>query len=131
MAGAAELVQACPDVTFILQHAGMLEDLSDEGWQEWREGMKALAKQPNIVTKLSGFGTFIHKNDPDHIAKMIAETVKIFGAERCLFGSNFPIEKIWTNYDALVDAFIAGTKNLSQKKQKAIFYETAQRVYRL
>lgn len=131
MAGAATLAQACPDITFILQHAGMLEDLSKQGWQQWRKGMKLLAAQPNIVTKLSAFGTFIHRNDAEHIAKMIAETVKIFGAERCLFGSNFPIEKIWTNYSELVDAFIAGTKTLSQKKQKSIFYETAQRVYRL
>lgn len=131
MAGAAKLAEACPDVTFILQHAGMLEDLSEQGWNDWRTNLKLLAKQPNVVTKLSAFGTFIHNNDPAHIAKMIDETVKIFGAERCMFGSNFPIEKIWTSYDKLVNAFVKGASGLSQKKQTAIFYETANRVYRL
>ncbi|MEL6577915.1 MAG: amidohydrolase family protein, partial [Pseudomonadota bacterium] len=71
MAGAAELAEACPDVTFILQHAGMLEDLSDAGRAAWQTGMKRLAACPNIVAKLSGFGTFLHRNDPAHIAEMI------------------------------------------------------------
>ncbi len=48
--------------------------------------------------KLSGFGTFIHRNDPAHVAWLVSETVALFGADRCLFGSNFPIEKLWTDY---------------------------------
>jgi predicted TIM-barrel fold metal-dependent hydrolase len=58
MAGAAELATACPDVTFILQHAGMLEDTSEAGLDAWRTGMGALAACPNVVSKLSGLGTF-------------------------------------------------------------------------
>ena len=96
MAGAAELAAACPNVTFVLQHAGMLEDLSPEGRAEWRAGMEVLAAQPNVVSKLSAFGTFIHRNDAAHIARIFRETVELFGADRCLFGSNFPIEKLWT-----------------------------------
>ena len=71
-----------------------------------------LAACPNVVSKLSGLGTFIHRNDPAHIAGVVAETVAIFGAERCLFGSNFPIEKLWTSYRELVDAFRAATAPL-------------------
>jgi predicted TIM-barrel fold metal-dependent hydrolase len=64
MAGAAELAAACPrDVTFVLQHAGMLEDLADAGRAAWRAAWRMLAAQPNVVAKLSGFGTFIHRND--------------------------------------------------------------------
>ncbi|MEL6766231.1 MAG: amidohydrolase family protein [Pseudomonadota bacterium] len=131
MAGAAELAEACPDVTFILQHAGMLEDLSDAGRAEWQTGMKRLAACPNIVAKLSGFGTFLHGNDPAHIAEMISTTVKLFGAKRCLFGSNFPIEKIWTTYADLIAAFREGAAGLPPKQQDAIFNDTAARVYRL
>ena len=96
MDGAAELAAGAPKVTFILQHAGMLEDLSAAGWAHWRDGMRRLAACPNVVSKLSGLGTFIHKNDPDHIAAIVRETVEIFGPTRCLFGSNFPVEKLWT-----------------------------------
>lgn len=128
---ACELLEACPDVTFILQHAGMLEDLSDQGRARWREAMKKLAAHKNLVTKLSGFGTFIHRNDPDHVAWLVRETVAIFGHKRCLFGSNFPIEKIWTDYKALAGAFVKAARPLGEAKTKAIFHDTAERVYRL
>ncbi len=131
MRDAAALAHACPDVTFILQHAGMLEDTSDTGIAAWRDGMRRLAECPNIVSKLSAFGTFIHRNDPEFIAGMIHETVTIFGASRCLYGSNYPIEKLWTSYTDLFAAFRAGAATLTEEDQRAIFNDTAKRVYRL
>ncbi len=131
MQDAAALTKACPDVTFVLQHAGMLEDTTMAGWAAWREGMKRLADCDNVVTKLSAFGTFIHRNDPDFIAEVVGETVGLFGANRCLFGSNFPIEKLWTSYGDLISAFKKATAGLPKGQQKAIFNDTAARVYRL
>jgi predicted TIM-barrel fold metal-dependent hydrolase len=128
MAGAAELAAACPKVTFVLQHAGMLEDLSPGGIAAWREGMTLLAAQPNITSKLSGLGTFQRRNDPEQIAFIAGETLALFGAERCLFGSNFPIEKLWTTYAELIAAHRAA---VPEAAQKAVFNETARRVYRL
>ena len=128
MAGAAELAAACPDVTFVLQHAGMLEDLSDEGMAAWRAGMRRLASQRNVVSKLSGLGTFLRANDPAHIRLVAADTLKLFGPERCLFGSNFPIEKLWTSYADLLDAHWAA---VPEPMRDQVFGETARRVYRL
>jgi predicted TIM-barrel fold metal-dependent hydrolase len=131
MDGACELAAACPNVTFILQHAGMLVDLSDTGCATWKRQMQKLAQQTNVVSKLSAFGTFIHRNDPAHIARIVQDTVAIFGPERCLYGSNFPIEKIWTPYRPLLDAFLQATKDMGEGAQRAIFCDTAKRVYRL
>jgi predicted TIM-barrel fold metal-dependent hydrolase len=131
MAGAADLAEDCPNVTFVLQHAGMLEDLSVAGRAEWRAGMVRLAACPNVVSKLSGLGTFLHTNDPAHIAGVLRETVGIFGARRCLFGSNFPIEKLWTSYGALVDAYRKAASALSEADQQAVLHDTAMRVYRI
>lgn len=131
MEGAARLAAACPDVTFILQHAGMLEDRSKQGVAEWRDGLARLAEQPNVAVKLSGLGTFIHRNDPEHIASIVRTTVKLFGAERCLFGSNFPIEKLWTSYGELVEAYFKATGRLGKDERDAIFHGTAARIYRL
>ena len=131
MEGAAELADACPDVTFVLQHAGMPEDTSKAGMAAWRKAMTRLAKAPNVVSKLSAFGTFIHKNDPAHVARLTADTLEIFPPERCLFGSNFPIEKIWTTYADLAAGFRAAMATLKPAAQAAIFHDTAARVYRL
>ncbi len=128
MAGAAALAEACPDVPFVLQHAGMLEDLSPGGIEAWRAGMKLLAARPNIFSKLSGLGTFLRRNDSAHVAMVVAETLRLFGADRCLFGSNFPIEKLWTDYASLMAAFRAA---VPAGDHPTVFTATARRVYRL
>jgi predicted TIM-barrel fold metal-dependent hydrolase len=131
MQGAAELADSAPKVTFILQHAGMLEDLSPQGFEEWRQGMRLLASRPNIVSKLSALGTFIHKNDPAHIAAIVRETVEIFGPQRCLFGSNFPVEKLWTNYADLIATYRKAIEPLGEAAARAALHDTAKRIYRL
>jgi predicted TIM-barrel fold metal-dependent hydrolase len=131
MPGAAELAASVPKVTFILQHAGMLEDLSDDGRNRWWSAMRNLAARPNVVTKLSALGTFIHKNDPDHIATVVHDTIDIFGVDRCLFGSNFPVEKLWTRYADLIAAYRRALEPLGEAKARAALHDTAVRVYRL
>ncbi len=131
MADAAELAASFPTITFILQHAGMLEDLSPQGWAAWREGMAKLAKQPNIVSKLSGLGTFVHQVNGKLITDIVRETVTLFGPERCLFGSNFPIEKLWASYDELIAAYRTALAGYAPADQEMILAGTAMRVYRL
>jgi predicted TIM-barrel fold metal-dependent hydrolase len=129
MESAAQLARDFPKTTFVLQHAGMLEDLSDAGRARWRAAMTRLAAERNVVAKLSALGTFIHRNDPDHIAWIVRETLAIFGAERCLFGSNFPIEKLWTDYASLIGAYRAAISD--PDAARAVFHDTAARVYRI
>ena len=74
---------------------------------------------------------FTAKNDPAHISFVVGETIRLFGAGRCMFGSNFPIEKLWIRYDALVDAYRAATQTLSAADRQAIFHDTAAGIYRL
>jgi predicted TIM-barrel fold metal-dependent hydrolase len=131
MAGAARLAADFPRTTFILQHAGMLEELSDSGRAEWRDGMALLAAQPNVVSKLSGLGTFIHRTDAEHIAGIVHQTVALFGADRCLYGSNFPIEKLWTDHATLLAAYRAAVAPYSTDEQVAMLGGTAARVYRI
>jgi predicted TIM-barrel fold metal-dependent hydrolase len=131
MADAAELAAACPGVPFVLQHAGMLEDLSEPGIATWRAGMERLSREPNVVSKLSGLGTFLRRNDAAHIAFIAHETLALFGAERCLFGSNFPIEKLWTDYAALLAAHRAALEPCTPNERALVFGETARKTYKL
>jgi len=131
MAVAARLAADHPATTFILQHAGMLEDESETGRAAWHRGMRLLAAEPNVMAKLSGLGTFIHRNDPGHIAWIVRETVALFGAERCLFGSNFPIEKLWTAYTPLVAAYRDAVAGFTADARAAMLHDTAARVYGL
>jgi predicted TIM-barrel fold metal-dependent hydrolase len=131
MGGAARLAGEFPKTILVLQHAGMLEDLSERGRDEWRDGMRLLAAQPNVVAKLSGLGTFIHRNDPQHIGAIVTETAALFGLHRCLYGSNFPIEKLWTLYDSLLAAYRAALARYPEVEQRAMLHGNAARVYRI
>ena len=131
MADGAALARAFPGTAIVLEHAGMLEDRSPEGWAAWRTGMRDLASCPNVSTKLSGLGTFVHSASAELMAPVVRETIDIFGPDRCLFGSNFPIEKLWTSYGALVDAFRSAVADLSPTERAAILHDNARRAYRL
>ena len=93
--------------------------------------MKQLADQPNVHAKFSGLGTFVRRNDPQHIAEIVSNTVALFGADRCMWGSNFPIEKMWTDYASLVSAIRAAVAGFDAKSRAAILHDTAARIYRL
>ena len=131
MRDATALARALPDITFVLEHAGMPEDTAPDAMARWRDGMRRLADCPNVHTKLSGLGTFIHRNDRDHVAFVANETVAIFGAGRCVWGSNFPIEKLWTDYASLVDAARAALAPLPDADRRAVLYDNAARLYRV
>ena len=131
MADAAALVRAFPGVTFVLTHAGMLEDRTPEGWAAWRAGMAALAACPNVAAKLSGLGTFDRACSVERWQPVIAATIDLFGPGRCLFGSNFPIEKLWTDYATLIATVRACLAHLPAADRSAILHDTAQRLYRL
>jgi predicted TIM-barrel fold metal-dependent hydrolase len=131
MADAARLAKLFPGVTFVLLHAGMLEDRSPEGWSLWREGMCKLAGCPNVCVKLSGLGTFEHKCSVELWLPVVKETLAMFGAGRCLYGSNYPIEKLWTTYDRIVAVMRECTSHLNAQDRRAVFHDNAQRIYRL
>lgn len=131
MKDSAKLARAFPEVTFVLLHAGMLEDRSEHGWARWREGMRELAACKNVCTKFSGLGTFERRCDAALWKPVIEETLSLFGPNRTMFGSNFPIEKLWTRYGDLVAATRAGLTALSRDERHAVMYGTANRIYRL
>jgi predicted TIM-barrel fold metal-dependent hydrolase len=131
MAASADLVRAFPQTTFVLEHAGMLEDLSDGGRTAWRAGMRLLSDCPNISVKLSALGTFVHRATLADIQPVVSDTVTLFGAERCLWGSNFPIERLWTDYATLVSNIRQAVAHLPLSEQRQVLSETAARLYGL
>ncbi|QYU67496.1 amidohydrolase family protein [Leptolyngbya sp. 15MV] len=128
---ALRLVDAFPDQHFVLEHAGMLEDRSEAGFAEWRRFMQALAQRPNVTTKLSGLGTFLRAARAVEWAPVVRQTLDIFGPDRCMFGSNFPIEKLWSSYADLFACFNDCIATLDDKARRAVLHDTAARVYRL
>jgi predicted TIM-barrel fold metal-dependent hydrolase len=120
---ATQLLQDHPDLTFVLVHAGMPID-----GEPWREALQQLAAHANVVCKLSGQGTFIHRVDPAWIETVGSAVLQTFGADRAMFGTNFPIESLWTDFSSLVDAWLGA---IDEEVRDDVFGRTARRVYRL
>ncbi len=131
MEDSTRLAREFPGLTFVLLHAGMFEDRSANGIAAWRKGMRLLAACPNVVTKFSGLGTFERQCSVDLWRQPVEETLALFGPARCMFGSNFPIEKLWTPYGPIVATMQALLAGASPSDRQAIFHDTAARVYRL
>ena len=131
MGDSTRLAREFPGLTFVLLHAGMFEDRSANGIAAWRKGMRLLAACPNVVTKFSGLGTFERQCSVDLWRQPVEETLALFGPARCMFGSNFPIEKLWTPYGPIIATMQALLAGVSPSDRQAIFHDTAARVYRL
>lgn len=130
MRDGAELVGENPDTQFILTHTGMLTSSDQETVDAWDAGLRELAKQPNLNAKLSGLGTFVHRNDPELIDLVVSRAVAILGSDRLMFGSNFPIEKLWTDHLTMVNAYRAAIGKFNARQQTDMFHGTATRIYR-
>lgn len=119
-----------PGTDFVLTHCGMLTASDPSTVEQWKAGLRTLAQAPNVYAKLSGLGTFVHQNDPALIALIYAAAIEIFGSSRLMFGSNFPIEKLWTSHADLIAAHRAAMVDRRPSDQADIFWNTAERVYR-
>jgi predicted TIM-barrel fold metal-dependent hydrolase len=125
-----ELVSENPETNFILTHCGMLTGSEPDVVEAWKGGLRTLAKAPNLYAKLSGLGTFVHRNDPALISLIYDAAIEILGSDRLMFGSNFPIEKLWTTHAELIATHRAAAARRSTSDQANIFWNTAEKVYR-
>ena len=131
MAQAARLATRYDQTRMIINHAGMPVERDQAGIEGWRNGMRGLAACPNIVVKISGLGMTDPKWSTDSIRPFVLETIDIFGAERCMFASNFPVDSLFSSYDTLFDAYRAIVSDFSAAEQAMLFHDNAERYYRL
>ncbi|MDZ5699811.1 amidohydrolase [Chelativorans sp. M5D2P16] len=130
MKAGAELIGENPETDFILTHCGMLVDERPETVAAWKDGLARLSPLPNLFAKLSGLGTFVHRNDPDLTTFIVDAAIELLGSERLMFGSNFPIEKLWSDYASVLSAHRAAAERHGAKAVADIMHDAAERVYR-
>jgi L-fuconolactonase len=130
----AKIAQKCPNTRFIVDHCGnALHNKTPGEWSVWREGMRALATCPNVVAcKISGIIAQAPENwTIADLAPAIEETCQIFGSERVMFASDWPVCTVRASLSAWIDALHTITQDWSDAEQQALFSQNARRVYRL
>lgn len=127
----AGLIAKHPDIQVIIDHAGMAIPADEDGWAVWRNGMAALAALPNVAVKISGMGFTWRPWDLDRARPYVLETIELFGADRAMFASNFPTDKLFGSFDRHLGAYDAITFDFSADERLALFAGNANRLYRL
>lgn len=128
---AAQLAANHPDTTIILDHAGMPIHRDPKSLRDWQTGMQKMAKQPNVVTKISALGTNDHAWTRASIRPVILDTIDVFGPHRTMFGSNFPVDSLYSSFTGLYTAFDDITAAMTADERRHLFAETARKTYRI
>lgn len=145
-----DLARAFPDTTMILDHVGGPLGLGayrgrrDEVFAAWKASMAELATCPNVNVKLGGIGmditgsTWSEQEMPpgsealaEDFRPWVETTIELFGPDRCMFESNFPVDKASYSYPVLWNAFKRLASGASAEEKRLLFHDTAKRVYRL
>ncbi|MGB0627282.1 MAG: amidohydrolase family protein [Alphaproteobacteria bacterium] len=128
-----ELVAGHPGLRFCLVHGGLLTGDDDTTFDAWRRAIEPLAKFDNLSVKCSG-PNVVNWGAPRTLAAVSRQynaLIDMFGATRCFFGSNFPVEKIKISYDAVVALSRAALADRTAAEQRAFFHDSAEAFYRL
>jgi predicted TIM-barrel fold metal-dependent hydrolase len=131
MEDAVNLATKYDDILFILNHTGEPCYQTEEYIHSWEENMKKLASCENIVAKISGLGMFDPQWTIDSTRIFIEKTIQIFGIDRCMFASNFPVDKIFNTFDKYWNSFKEITKDYSENDKKLLFSSNAEKYYRI
>ena len=144
----ADLANATPRLTIVLNHIGGLvrvgpyANRDNEVLAEWRRGVARVATCPNVIMKLGGVGQTRYGFDwanrevpigseelAESLAPLMDYCIEQFGPERCMFESNFPVDKVSYSYNVLYNAFKRLSRGYSPSERAAMFQDTAARIY--
>ncbi len=126
---ARRLADDFPATTLVIDHAGVLASRDAETLVAWRAALAHVAEAPNVVIKASGLCVAGTPWTVDANRGPILDLVDVFGADRVMFGSNFPVDGMFVSLPGLVAGYREILADLDPAAQRAVFHDTAQRVY--
>ncbi|WP_285102687.1 amidohydrolase family protein [Promicromonospora sp. MEB111] len=128
-AAALDLVRSCPETVFVLDQAGMPPDRGVDTFEAWRGMLRGLAAEPNTLCKVSSLGMADPVWTPASRRPWVLAPIEAFGADRVFLGSNWPVERLYSSYTDVVEAFRHAVRDLTPAERNAVLAGTAERVF--
>lgn len=126
-----DLAIAFPGLQIIINHCGSPIDRDSEGMQRWRSGLDLLASRSNVAIKISNPGAYDPQWTFQSVEAVVLGCVSAFGADRCMFGTDYPVSRLNMTIDEIYSNFKIATACLPLSDQRALFHDNAMRFYRL
>jgi predicted TIM-barrel fold metal-dependent hydrolase len=131
MGKAREVADRKPGIPVVLDHAGFPTSRTDEYFRSWQAGLRELAKAENTTCKISGLGMYDQRWTVDSIRRWVMGCIEAFGVQRCVFGTNWPVDRLFSSYDPVIDAYAKVISGFSQNEKDALFFRNAEHLYRI
>ena len=128
---ANNLIKSYPNTLNIINHAGTPRKRDSEYLSNWRNGLKLLAENSNTVIKISGLGMFDQQWTTESIRPLVMDCIDIFGVDRSFFSTNFPVDKLFSSYKKVWDAYFEITNDFSLDEKEKLFFKNAEKYYRI
>ena len=131
LGSARALAERYQDVVLCIDHAGFPRSRTDEYFAMWKRGMQDAAGAPNVVCKISGLGMCDNAWTVDSLRPWILGCIEAFGAERSFFGTNWPVDRLYSSYGDVLNAYEQIIADFSGAEQEALFSRNAERIFRI
>jgi len=130
---AASVIAGYPQLHFVINHTLWPQDVSDENFVLWKNSINILSSFENVSIKLSGFGERDSNWELENIKGFVNYAIEKFGIERCMFASNFPVDRAYSTklYSDYWNAYFSITSHLNQDEKNCLFYKNAEQIYKI
>ncbi|MCE8519578.1 amidohydrolase family protein [Ruegeria pomeroyi] len=125
------IAKSLPDLPVVIDHALMPAERDETSIESWRRAVTRLAELPNVSMKISGFGMVDNNWTIDSIRPFALHCIEAFGSARIMFGSNFPVDKLMSDYGRLWRAYDEVISGFSEDERRDMLIGTAERFYRI
>jgi predicted TIM-barrel fold metal-dependent hydrolase len=124
-----DLAGKYPNIPIIIDHAGFPTERTDEYFRNWQKGMATAAEADNVICKISGLGMGDSDWTVDSIRPWVLYCIETFTPARSLFASNWPVDWLFSTFDAVVDAYTEITRDFSDTDKQALFSKNTESLY--
>ncbi len=128
---AAELAADFPETQIVIDHTGLPAERGEAGLRAWRAALERVAAQASVALKISGLGVAGRPWSVADNGPLVRDAIAIFGVERCLFASNFPVDRLVAGYSTIFSGFREITSDFADGAIAKLFHDNAVRIYRL
>jgi predicted TIM-barrel fold metal-dependent hydrolase len=126
-----DLAAAFPNILICVDHCAIPEARDDAYFARWSTAMRALSRAENVVMKISGLGMMDRLWTVDSLRPWVLGSIEAFGVDRVVFGTNWPVDRMFSSYPDLIDAYAAIIGDFSRDEQTKVFSANAERFFRI
>jgi predicted TIM-barrel fold metal-dependent hydrolase len=126
-----DLAAAFPDTMICVDHCAIPEARDDAYFKRWSTAMRALAKADNVVMKISGLGMMDPRWTVESLRPWVLGSIEAFGPDRVVFGTNWPVDRMFSSYPDLINAYAEIISGFTGGEQAAMFSGNAEKLFRI